>query len=172
MKTTTLGTSTPIEVSRIGLGLMGISAFYTGAGQDDADGARTILGALDRGVTFLDTAEMYGPYTNEELLGKTLAEAGRRDEVVIATKFGTIRHTTTGERGLDGTPANVLAVEGRCAAAHRPHRHLLPAPDGPRRPSRTRSARWPSSSPKARSAATACRRPRSRRSVARTRSIP
>ncbi|GAA4061716.1 aldo/keto reductase [Microbacterium laevaniformans] len=113
MKTTTLGTSTPIEVSRIGLGLMGISAFYTGAGQDDADGARTILGALDRGVTFLDTAEMYGPYTNEELLGKTLAEAGRRDDVVIATKFGTIRHTTTGERGLDGTPANVrLAVEG------------------------------------------------------------
>ena len=113
MKTTTLGTSTPIEVSRIGLGLMGISAFYTGAGQDDADGARTILGALDRGVTFLDTAEMYGPYTNEELLGKTLAEAGRRDDVVIATKFGTIRHTTTGERGLDGTPANArLAVEG------------------------------------------------------------
>lgn len=113
MKTTTLGTSTPIEVSRIGLGLMGISAFYTGAGQDDADGARTILGALDRGVTFLDTAEMYGPYTNEELLGKTLAEAGRRDDAVIATKFGTIRHTTTGERGLDGTPTNVrLAVEG------------------------------------------------------------
>ncbi|OJU43388.1 MAG: aldo/keto reductase [Microbacterium sp. 69-7] len=113
MKTTTLGTSTPIEVSRIGLGLMGISAFYTGAGQDDADGARTILGALDRGVTFLDTAEMYGPYTNEELLGKTLAEAGRRDDAVIATKFGTIRHTTTGERGLDGTPANArLAVEG------------------------------------------------------------
>ena len=113
MKTTTLGTSTPIEVSRIGLGLMGISAFYTGAGQDDADGARTILGALDRGVTFLDTAEMYGPYTNEELLGKTLADAGRRDEAVIATKFGTIRHTAGDERGLDGTPANIrLAVEG------------------------------------------------------------
>ncbi|WP_036315613.1 aldo/keto reductase [Microbacterium sp. B24] len=113
MKTTTLGSATPIEVSRLGLGLMGISAFYTGAGQDDADGARTILGALDRGVTFLDTAEMYGPYTNEELLGTTLADAGRRDEVVIATKFGTVRHTAGGERGLDGTAANVrLAVEG------------------------------------------------------------
>ncbi|WP_061782122.1 aldo/keto reductase [Microbacterium hominis] len=113
MKTTTLGASTPIQVSRIGLGLMGISAFYTGAGQDDVDGARTILGALDRGVTFLDTAEMYGPYTNEELLGRTLAEAGRRDEAVIATKFGTVRHTAGDERGLDGTPENIrLAVEG------------------------------------------------------------
>ncbi len=113
MKTTTLGASTPIQVSRIGLGLMGISAFYTGAGQDDVDGARTILGALDRGVTFLDTAEMYGPYTNEELLGRTLAEAGRRDEAVIATKFGTIRHTAGDERGLDGTPENIrLSVEG------------------------------------------------------------
>jgi len=113
MKTTTLGASTPIEVSRLGLGLMGISAFYTGAGQDDADGARTILGALDRGVTFLDTAEIYGPYTNEELLGATLAESGRRDEAVIATKFGTVRHAAGGDRGLDGTPANLrLAVEG------------------------------------------------------------
>ncbi|MBF4561860.1 aldo/keto reductase [Microbacterium sp. VKM Ac-2870] len=113
MKSTTLGTVPGLQVSRVGLGLMGISAFYTGAGQDDADGARTILGALDRGVTLLDTAEMYGPYTNEELLGRTLEESGRRDEAVIATKFGTVRHTAGGERGLDGTPENVrLAVEG------------------------------------------------------------
>lgn len=115
MKTTVLGTGTdaPLTVGRLGLGLMGISAFYTGAGQDDAGGARTILGALDRGVTLLDTAEMYGPYTNEELLGQTLAEAGRRDEAVIATKFGTIRHTEGEAPGLDGSPANVrLAVEG------------------------------------------------------------
>ena len=115
MKTTVLGTGTdaPLTVGRLGLGLMGISAFYTGAGQDDAGGARTILGALDRGVTLLDTAEMYGPYTNEELLGQTLAEAGRRDEAVIATKFGTIRHTEGDAPGLDGSPANVrLAVEG------------------------------------------------------------
>ncbi len=112
MKTTTLGTSTPIEVSRIGLGLMGISDFYTGAGQDDADGARTILGALDRGVTLLDTAEMYGPYTNEDLLGRTLAEAGRRDEVVIATKFGIVRRADGG-RGFDGSPENVRrSVDG------------------------------------------------------------
>ena len=115
MKTTVLGTGTdaPLTVGRLGLGLMGISAFYTGAGQDDAGGARTILGALDRGVTLLDTAEMYGPYTNEELLGQTLAEAGRRDEAVIATKFGTIRHTEGDAPGLGGSPANVrLAVEG------------------------------------------------------------
>ncbi|MFS0866815.1 aldo/keto reductase [Microbacterium sp. 179-B 1A2 NHS] len=112
MNTTTLGTNGP-QVSRLGLGLMGISAFYTGAGQDDAGGARTIIGALDRGVTFLDTAEIYGPYANEELLGATLAEAGRRDEVVIATKFGTIRHADGDEPGLDGSAANVRAsVEG------------------------------------------------------------
>lgn len=92
---------------------MGISAFYTGAGADDAGGARTILGAIDRGVTFLDTAEMYGPYVNEELLGKTLADAGRRDDVVIATKFGTIRHTAGDQPGLDGSAENVrLSVEG------------------------------------------------------------
>ncbi|CAL4859295.1 aldo/keto reductase [Microbacterium sp. MM2322] len=111
MKTTTLGTNGP-EVGRIGLGLMGISAFYTGAGQDDAGGAETILGALDRGVTLLDTAEMYGPHTNEELLGKTLAESGRRDEVVLATKFGIVRGREDG-RGLDGSPENVRrSVEG------------------------------------------------------------
>ncbi|MDJ1114990.1 aldo/keto reductase [Microbacterium dauci] len=117
MTTTALDTielgSGGIHVSRIGLGLMGISAFYSGAGEDDAGGAATILGALDRGVTFLDTAEIYGPYANEELLGRTLAAAGRRDEAVIATKFGTIRQTDGDVPGLDGSPANVrLSVEG------------------------------------------------------------
>lgn len=112
MKTISLGQG-GAQVSRIGLGLMGISAFYTGAGQDDAGGAQTILGALDRGVTFLDTAEIYGPYANEELLGKTLADAGRRDEAFIATKFGTIRHTDGDQPGLDGSAQNVrLSVEG------------------------------------------------------------
>ncbi|MDT3330287.1 aldo/keto reductase [Microbacterium sp. KSW-18] len=111
MKTTTLGAHGP-QVGRIGLGLMGISAFYTGAGQDDAGGERTILGALDRGVTLLDTAEMYGPHTNEELLGKTLAESGRRDEVVLATKFGIVRHSD-GRSGVDGSVENVRrSVEG------------------------------------------------------------
>lgn len=111
MKTTALGAHGP-QVGRIGLGLMGISAFYTGAGQDDTGGKRTILGALDRGVTLLDTAEMYGPHTNEELLGATLAEAGRRDEVVLATKFGIVRHPD-GRSGFDGSVENVRrSVEG------------------------------------------------------------
>ena len=75
MRTTTLGTNGP-TVGRIGLGLMGMSAFYTGKGQDDAESIRTIHRALDLGVTLLDTAEMYGPYANEELLGRALV--GRR----------------------------------------------------------------------------------------------
>lgn len=111
MKHITLGTNTPLEVGRIGLGCMGMSAFYTGAGRDDAESIRTIHRAIDLGVTLFDTAEMYGPYLNEELLGKAVAD--RRDAVVIATKFGTIRHRTDGNRGLDGSPENVrLSVEG------------------------------------------------------------
>jgi aryl-alcohol dehydrogenase-like predicted oxidoreductase len=108
MKHTTLG---DLEVSRLGLGTMGMSAFYTGASTDDAASIRTIHRALDLGVTFFDTAEIYGPYINEELLGRALGS--RRDEVVIATKMGTIRHTTGGGFGMDGSPANVrLALEG------------------------------------------------------------
>lgn len=109
MKNITLGTN-GLEVSRLGLGCMGMSAFYTGAGTDEAGSIATIHRALDLGVTFFDTAEMYGPYENEKLLGK--AFAGRRGDAVIATKFGTINHETN-ERGLDGSPANVKAsVEG------------------------------------------------------------
>jgi aryl-alcohol dehydrogenase-like predicted oxidoreductase len=111
MKHITLGRNTPLEVGRIGLGCMGMSAFYTGAGRNDAESVRTIHRAIDLGVTLFDTAEMYGPYLNEELLGAALA--GRRDRVVIATKFGTIRHRADGNRGLDGSPENVrLSVEG------------------------------------------------------------
>lgn len=110
MKHITLGTN-GLEVSRLGLGCMGMSAFYSGAGADDAESIRTIHRAIDLGVTFFDTAEMYGPYINEELVGRALA--GQRDKVVIATKFGTILHRTTGERGLDGSPENVrISVEG------------------------------------------------------------
>lgn len=88
---------------------MGMSAFYTGAGQADAESIRTIHRALDLGVTHIDTAELYGPYTNEELVGR--AVAGRRDQVVLATKFGLVSHT--GRPGPDSTPANIrLAVEG------------------------------------------------------------
>jgi aryl-alcohol dehydrogenase-like predicted oxidoreductase len=109
MKKTTLG-SNNLEVSRLGLGCMGMSAFYTGAGQDEAGSIATIHRALELGVTFFDTAEMYGPYENEKLLAK--AFKGRRDEAVIATKFGTLNHQTN-ERQLDGSATNVRAsVEG------------------------------------------------------------
>ena len=104
MKQITLGTGGP-TIGRIGLGLMGMSAFYTGKGQDDAESIRTIHRALELGVNFLDTAEIYGPYANEELLARAIA--GRRDEVVIATKFGTLRHTRDNSYGPDGTPENV-----------------------------------------------------------------
>jgi aryl-alcohol dehydrogenase-like predicted oxidoreductase len=110
MKKITLGTDGP-QIGRIGLGLMGMSAFYTGNSTDDAGSIRTIHRALELGVTLLDTAEIYGPYTNEELLGRALA--GRRDQAVIATKFGTILHRGNDERGLDGSPENVrLSIEG------------------------------------------------------------
>ncbi|NUU05612.1 aldo/keto reductase [Leifsonia sp. C5G2] len=111
MKRIALGTE-KLEVSQLGLGCMGMSAFYTGAGSDEAGSIRTIHRAMDLGVTFFDTAEIYGPYANEELLAKAFAD-GRRDRVVIATKFGTILHRGNGERGLDGSAENVrLSVEG------------------------------------------------------------
>ncbi|HEX4519350.1 MAG TPA: aldo/keto reductase [Gaiellaceae bacterium] len=97
-----------LDVSRIGLGCMGMSAFYTGAGTDDDESTRTIHRALELGVTFIDTAELYGPFTNEELVGRAIA--GRRDEVVLATKFGLM---SGGERKLDSSPATIVgALEG------------------------------------------------------------
>lgn len=100
-----------LEVSRIGLGAMGMSTAYTGAGTDDAESLRTIHRALDLGVTLLDTAETYGPFVNEELVGR--AVRGRRDQVVLATKFGRISHVRGGARRLDSSPANIrIAVEG------------------------------------------------------------
>ena len=97
-----------LDVSRIGLGAMGMSAAYTGAGTDDAGSIRAIRRALDLGVTFLDTAESYGPFTNEELVGRAIR--GRRDEVVLATKFGRISHARGGTRVLDSSPANIRAA--------------------------------------------------------------
>lgn len=100
-----------LNVSRIGLGAMGMSHGYTGAGSDDAESIRTVHRALDLGVTFVDTAEIYGPFTNEELVGQALK--GRRDEVVLATKFGLVSHTGAGDWTLDSSPANIrTAVEG------------------------------------------------------------
>lgn len=108
MKHITLG---DLDVARIGLGAMGMSAAYTGAGTDDAESIRTIQSALDLGVTLVDTAEIYGPYVNEELVGRAIK--GRRDEVVLATKFGMVSHAGDGPGHLDSSPANVrAAVEG------------------------------------------------------------
>ncbi|OJZ74639.1 aldo/keto reductase [Mycobacterium paraffinicum] len=98
-----------LEVGRLGLGAMGMSVAYAGAGTDDEESIRTVQRAIDLGVTLIDTAEVYGPYVNEELLARALQ--GRRDQVVLATKFGMISHT--GRRGLDSSPANIrIAVDG------------------------------------------------------------
>jgi aryl-alcohol dehydrogenase-like predicted oxidoreductase len=100
-----------LDVARIGLGAMGMSAAYTGAGSDDAESVRTIHRALELGVTLIDTAEIYGPYTNEELVGRALK--GRREKVVLATKFGMISHTGRGPGTLDSSPENIrTAIEG------------------------------------------------------------
>jgi len=108
MRHVTLGT---LDVGRIGLGCMGMSFAYSGAGSDDAESVRTIHRALDLGVTLIDTAEVYGPYTNEELVARAIK--GRRDEVVLATKFGFISHAGGGPGTLDSSPANIrTAVEG------------------------------------------------------------
>jgi aryl-alcohol dehydrogenase-like predicted oxidoreductase len=90
---------------------MGMSAAYTGAGTDDAESIRTIHRALELGVTLIDTAEIYGPFTNEELVGQAIS--GRRDEVVLATKFGMLSHAGGGPGNLDSTPGNIrTALEG------------------------------------------------------------
>jgi aryl-alcohol dehydrogenase-like predicted oxidoreductase len=99
-----------LTVSRIGLGCMGMSHLYTGHSRDEASSIRTIHRALDLGVTHIDTAELYGPFTNEELVGRALA--GRRDSVVLATKFGLMSHV--GNAGpVDSSAASIrIAVEG------------------------------------------------------------
>jgi aryl-alcohol dehydrogenase-like predicted oxidoreductase len=107
MRTAHLG---ELSVSRIGLGAMSMSGSY-GAAPDEAESIRTIHRALELGVTLLDTAEVYGPYHNEELVGRAIK--GRRDQVVLATKFGFVSHTGRGAGRLDSSPASVrTAVEG------------------------------------------------------------
>ncbi|MCU1357974.1 MAG: aldo/keto reductase [Acidimicrobiales bacterium] len=108
MKHIHLGT---LDVGRIGLGAMGMSSAYTGAGTDDAESIRAIHRALDLGVTLIDTAEIYGPFTNEELVGQAIKD--RRDDVVLATKFGFVSHAGGGPWNLDSSPANIrAAIEG------------------------------------------------------------
>ena len=95
-----------LEVSAQGLGCMGMSEFYGSSDEDEA--IATILRALDLGVTFLDTADMYGPFTNEKLVGRAIA--GRRDEVVLATKFGNQRGEDGSFLGINGKPDYVRAA--------------------------------------------------------------
>jgi aryl-alcohol dehydrogenase-like predicted oxidoreductase len=100
-----------LDVSRLGLGCMGMSAYYTGASEDDAESIRTIHRALDFGITLIDTAEVYGPYTNEELVGCAIAR--RRAEAVLGTKFGVISHRHGDAAEYDSSPQNIrTALEG------------------------------------------------------------
>ncbi|MBX3025005.1 aldo/keto reductase [bacterium] len=100
MRTRPLGRS-DLRVSAIGLGCMGMSEFY--GATDEAEAVATIHRALDLGCTFLDTADMYGPHTNEQLVGRAIR--GRRHEVVLATKFGIVRDPTHPMiRGINGNP--------------------------------------------------------------------
>jgi aryl-alcohol dehydrogenase-like predicted oxidoreductase len=101
-----------LEVSRIGLGAMTMAGTYTSEGAlDNAESIRTIHRALDLGVTHIDTAEIYGPFLSEEIVGQAIK--GRRDQVKIATKFGLVSHSGGGPGMIDSSAANVkAAVEG------------------------------------------------------------
>jgi len=106
MKSLELGRS-GLKVSALGLGCMGMSEFY--AGFDDAESIATIHRALELGVTFLDTADVYGPHKNEELVGRAIK--GKRDQVVLATKFGIVRDPANPQiRGVNGKPEYVRSA--------------------------------------------------------------
>jgi aryl-alcohol dehydrogenase-like predicted oxidoreductase len=100
-----------LDVSRIGLGAMSMAGYYNIGAGSEAESISTIHRALDLGVTHIDAAEIYGPYNNEELVGRAVRD--RRDKVVLATKFGLVSHSGGGPGVIDSSPANVRsAVEG------------------------------------------------------------
>src|SRR5512132_1938835 len=135
-----------LDVSRIGLGAMTMAGTYTsGGGLDDAESIRTIHRALELGVTHIDTAEIYGPFHSEEIVGRAIKD--RRDQMVAATKFGLVSHA-----GSAPTTSTCTTSIASTAA----------------RQSRTQSARWPNWSPRARSATSGCPRPAPPRSAAPT----
>jgi len=107
MMTRQLG-SQGLQVAELGLGCMGLSDFYSSSGATEADGISLIHRALDLGVTLLDTADVYGPHANERTVGKALQ--GRRDGVVVATKFGLVREAGSNDRGVNGSPEYVRSA--------------------------------------------------------------
>ena len=145
-----LGKNGP-EVSALGLGCMGMSEFYGDA--DEAESIATIHHALDRGVDFLDTADMYGVGRNEELVGRAIRD--RRGEVFLATKFGNVRGRTAASAASAAGPTMSVrhATRGlKARSALMSSISIISTASIPTWRSRRRSARWPSSSAPARSA--------------------